>query len=151
MNITSSNDFHALKNEFHRYSFEDCVRKYKEEEQNIRRTRQAIFPGEDVMELMDETDLGSEMHADYIKQTLSLFGKSLENVIFVVGDNATVNQKLARILEKPLIGYASHRFNLAVSKVLQPQEPILKKVNELMKKLSSLKKAAPNIFFVGTI
>ena len=61
----------------------------------------------------------------------------MENVIFVVGDTATVNQKLAKILQVPLIGCGgSHRFNLADSKILQPYKPMLRKVKELMKKLS---------------
>ena len=42
----------------------------------------------------------------------------------------------------PLIGCGSHRLNLAVKEVLEPIKPILKKVHELMGKLSAIKQSA---------
>ena len=37
--------------------------------------------------------LGSRSHADLIEETLKIYGGDIENVVFIVGDNASVNKK----------------------------------------------------------
>ena len=94
--------------------------------------------------LFDESELNAENHVDFIKSTLQLFGKSCENLQFITGDNASVNNKICKMLGVPLIGCYSHRLNLAVNLFLQESgaNPILTKINELMKKMSGLKRSA---------
>ena len=48
------------------------------------------------------------------KRILDGYGKTRTNVICRVGDNCAVNQRIARTMEVPLIGCASHKFILAV-------------------------------------
>jgi hypothetical protein len=72
---------------------------------------------------------------------LDLFNKNFSNLIFMVGDNAPVNKSLADLLGVPFIGCASHRFNLACKRYLDPFETTLTKINDLMKTLSNIKQA----------
>ena len=71
-------------------------------------------------------------HLDHIEKVLESYGKTSENILCLVGDNCSVNQSMARILGVPLIGCASHKFNLAVRQWIARQNelaPILKKVS----------------------
>jgi hypothetical protein len=71
-------------------------------------------------------------HIAHIERVLESYGKNLENILCLVGDNCSVNQSMARILGIPLIGCASHKFNLAVRQWISRQSdlgPILKKVS----------------------
>ena len=69
-------------------------------------------------------------HQDFIVDVLSVYGKGLTNLLFLVGDNAPVNKSIANLLVIPFIGCASHRFNLACKKYLGPFENNL--INDLM-------------------
>ena len=91
--------------------------------------------------LLDETNFNAENHVEFITYTLSLFNKSTEDVIFLVCDNEPLNKRIANILQKPMIGCNSHRLNLAVKKYLENFEPLLRKTNNLMKKLCSQKQS----------
>ena len=65
-----------------------------------------------------ETSFRASDHFGFIEWVLGLYGKSLDNVVAVIGDNVSTNQALADMCKKPLIGCASHRFNLAMKKIL---------------------------------
>jgi len=52
------------------------------------------------------------------------------------------NKKIAKLLGVPLIGCASHRFNLALKLYLRPYFKILDSVNNIMVKLRNIKLAA---------
>jgi hypothetical protein len=84
-------------------------------------------------------------HLQHITTTLNLCGKGSGNVLCIVGDNCNVNRSMARTLQAPLIGCASHKLNLAVKMWIQ-NEPqlaaIILKVSNIMKKASTLKVAA---------
>lgn len=70
-------------------------------------------------------------HIDHVERVLQVYGKTTDNILCLVGDNCSVNQSMARILGIPLIGCASHKFNLAVRQWIAQQAeltPILKKV-----------------------
>ncbi|ETI44632.1 hypothetical protein F443_10683 [Phytophthora nicotianae P1569] len=94
--------------------------------------------------VMDEPDdhLSADGHLTAIKRFLPFFGKSISGCLFLVVDNCTVNKRLANLLGVPLIGCASHRLNLAVRDYLEPHDNILEKVQQLMRKLRTLKQAA---------
>lgn len=72
---------------------------------------------------------------------MELYGKGLENLIYLVADNASVNTCLADLLGIPMIGCASHRFNLACKKYLESSEPVLQKIQSLMTTLRQVKQA----------
>jgi hypothetical protein len=91
--------------------------------------------------LIDEENLGAESHKSFIEATLAIFNKSVENVLFLVGDNAATNKSLADLLHVPLVGCNSHRFNLGCKLYLSENEDLLEKIHVLMRKLTNLKKA----------
>ncbi|ETI53129.1 hypothetical protein F442_03865 [Phytophthora nicotianae P10297] len=72
--------------------------------------------------------------------TLSTFNRPWESIIFMIGDNCSVNQAIGRKLGAlPFIGCASHRFQLAVNDVLANEDTLLAKIHALMKHLSTIK------------
>ena len=83
--------------------------------------------------------------SQHMTTTLNSYGKGCGNVLCIVGDNCNVNRSMARTLQVPLIGCASHKLNLAVKLWIQ-NEPqltaIILKVSNIMKKASNLKVAA---------
>lgn len=93
---------------------------------------------------LKETDyqLTAAAHKDFINSTLEFYQREPEALTFLVGDNCSTNKALATRCGVPLVGCGSHRLNLAVKRVLEPFEPILKKIHELMGKLSTIKQAA---------
>jgi hypothetical protein len=94
--------------------------------------------------IMDEPDdnLGADGHLIAIERFLPFFGKTIEGCRFIVGDNCSVNKRLATIISVPLVGCASHRLQLAVRDYLVPFEAALEEVQTLMRKLRTLKQAA---------
>ncbi|OWY93374.1 hypothetical protein PHMEG_00037258 [Phytophthora megakarya] len=58
--------------------------------------------------------------------------KELDAVPFLIGDNCATNQRLATNLEIPLIGCASHRFNLAVKRFLEDYQDQISIIQNLM-------------------
>ena len=88
---------------------------------------------------VDEESYSSLNQAAFIVDCLEMYGKTVEDVLFLVADNTAVNPATARELHCPFIGCASHRFNLAVKEFMQPHEESLQNINDLMLKLSTLK------------
>ena len=60
-------------------------------------------------------------HLCHLTRVLEGYGKNKTNVICLVGDNCSVNQSIARTMEVPLIGCASHKLNLAVRRWIENQ------------------------------
>ncbi|KAG6599688.1 uncharacterized protein IUM83_13263 [Phytophthora cinnamomi] len=89
-----------------------------------------------------DDQLNVEGHLTAIKRFLPFFGKSISRCLFLVGDNCGVNKRLVNLLGVPLIGCASHRLNLAVRDYLEPHDSVLEEVQQLMRKLRTLKQAA---------
>jgi hypothetical protein len=58
-----------------------------------------------LMPPLDETDHGAESHANSINETLQWYNKTVENVLYLVSDNCSTMQKLARdFLDIPFVG-----------------------------------------------
>ncbi|KAE9011801.1 hypothetical protein PF005_g10813 [Phytophthora fragariae] len=55
----------------------------------------------------------AEAQRDVFGLILTVFGKTVDQIIFLVSDNYPLNKKLARLLDVPLVECASHRLNLA--------------------------------------
>ncbi|KAG6961193.1 hypothetical protein JG688_00009223, partial [Phytophthora aleatoria] len=76
----------------------------------------------------------AEVHIDMFKRVLELYNKDITMVAFLVADNCSSNL--------PLVGCASHRYNLAVNRYLAAYEPELATLNQLMVKLRHCNNAA---------
>lgn len=90
----------------------------------------------------DEKSLDAAEHYKFIKKTLELFKKSLDNVVAFIADNCSTNKSAARISVVPMIGCASHRFNLAVMDIVNQNKKEVEKVRSLMVILRQLIPAA---------
>jgi hypothetical protein len=103
----------------------------------------AFQPIPDYSESIDgEYQMDAAAHEQFIENTLAYYERPTEALIFLVGDNCSTNRALATRLGIPLVGCASHNLNLAVKNHLKSMEPILKKLDWLMSKLSTLKQSA---------
>ena len=91
--------------------------------------------------LLSETSFTARDHYELVSWVLQLYGKNLDNVTAIIGDNVSTNRALADLCSKPLIGCAFHLFNIAVRAFLVPYEELILKVNTLMGKLKNLKLA----------
>ncbi|OWY93765.1 hypothetical protein PHMEG_00036715, partial [Phytophthora megakarya] len=74
----------------------------------------------------------AEAHVDYIWAVLDVYEKEMDMVKFIVGDNCSTYQNIATGLGIPLIGCASHRFNLAINRFLQDYQPQIDQFQSLM-------------------
>ncbi|KAG6599843.1 Phosphoenolpyruvate carboxykinase [Phytophthora cinnamomi] len=84
----------------------------------------------------------AEVHIAMFKRVLSLYNKNVSMVAFLVGDNCATNRRIATLMELPLVGCASHRYNLAVNRYLAAYESELAAVNSLMVQLRHVNNAA---------
>ena len=91
--------------------------------------------------MINKTSFTAADHVEVIQYVLSVFNKSLANVVSIIGDNAEVNKFTANLCGIPLIGCASHKFQQAVSRYLDKNECLLNKINTLMGKLKPLELA----------
>ena len=64
-------------------------------------------------------------HLEHLSRILELYGKTCADILCLVGDNCSVNQSMARTLNVPLIGCASHKFNLAVKRWIASQPDLM--------------------------
>lgn len=92
--------------------------------------------------LLDETTLSATSHQETIKYILSVYNKTWENVVALTGDNVSTNKALAGLVSLPLIGCASHRFQLAIQDKLSEHSEKIENIHKIMVKLRSLKNAA---------
>ncbi|KAG6953210.1 hypothetical protein JG688_00012938 [Phytophthora aleatoria] len=73
-----------------------------------------------------EEDLSAQSQFDLIADTMSRYNKPWEATKFMVGDNCSVNQYIgSKEGATPLIGCASHRFNLAVKDFLKGKDELI--------------------------
>ena len=107
-----------------------------------------------------EDDLSSKQHIKYLEGIMPYYGRSISDLIFIVGDNCNTNKKVAKDLKIPLIGCNSHKLNLAVHLYLGSEEDndkkakvkcradqfnrrvLLHKLSSLMSKLKTIKGTA---------
>ena len=95
--------------------------------------------------LEDETSLCAENNAATLKAHLETHHRLPSDIIALVGDHAAVNGCISNKIKCPIIGCASHRFNLAVDCWLEKNPrymEIIELVWEVMKKARTLKVAA---------
>ncbi|DBA00245.1 TPA: hypothetical protein N0F65_007889, partial [Lagenidium giganteum] len=87
----------------------------------------------------DESDTSADTFIELLDYALDTYALEATQLCFYVSDHASVNASVSFRTRVPMIGYASHRLQLAVQQFLQPYEPILSKVHGLMAKLDSVK------------
>jgi len=71
--------------------------------------------------MLDEQHLDAAEHVKLFKSTLQSYGKSIDNIVVIIGHNCSTNNKIVDIMEHPLIGCFSHKFNLAIKKWIEEQ------------------------------
>ncbi|KAG3013890.1 hypothetical protein PC120_g13026 [Phytophthora cactorum] len=76
-----------------------------------------------------DDDLSVVTHMEFLANMLPRdFGKQLQQCVFIVGDNCSVNRRLATLVNVPLVGCASHRLSLAMQQQLEDHEDDLLKL-----------------------
>lgn len=85
--------------------------------------------GDENMSLADE-------HFDFPKLDLSVYGRSMDSVLAVLGADGTNISLLTRYVGKKLGGCHSYRSNLAVQDIIGEAEHVGGTVHEFMSKLS---------------
>ncbi|KAG3008832.1 hypothetical protein PC121_g16768 [Phytophthora cactorum] len=73
----------------------------------------------------------AEAYLEMIDAVLELYNKDSAVIMFIIADNCATNQVIATRLGVPLIGCASHRFNLAVCRYLEDYKPLIDEVQTL--------------------
>lgn len=81
-------------------------------------------------------------HVAFLSRTLALYDKTVAMLRFVVADNCSTNQCVATELGVPLIGCASHRFNLAVNLIIAEYKDQVDQIQNLMINLRHVNNAA---------
>ncbi|KAG7355610.1 hypothetical protein IV203_000296 [Nitzschia inconspicua] len=90
----------------------------------------------------DGDNLTAQEHHAFITDILGVYRKSWENVVCLIGENCSTNKATATAASLPLVGCASHRFNLAVKDILKDYSALTTCVYRLMKKLKNIIPAA---------
>ncbi|EGZ08092.1 hypothetical protein PHYSODRAFT_435116, partial [Phytophthora sojae] len=75
----------------------------------------------------DEASQTASEHIAFLDLVLDHYGLDVANMIAIVADNMETNKAIARRIKVPMIGCATHRFNLAVRQWIEPHMPLIKK------------------------
>ncbi|RQM21052.1 hypothetical protein B5M09_013373 [Aphanomyces astaci] len=86
----------------------------------------------------DEDSLRAAAFLEFFDFVLDVYGKRRRNVVALIGDNCATNRAFYRLAGIPMVGCASHRFNLFVGDVLADCEDLLCAVHATIKKLSNI-------------
>ena len=88
--------------------------------------------------LEDETSLSADEHIEFLSYVLGLYTKSWENIVCLIADNVNTNKSISTKTKKPMIGFASYRFNFAVRNILHQEDELITKINTIMLELKNL-------------
>ena len=81
----------------------------------------------------------AKTHGDYIEETLSSFGKTINNVyFFLVGGKIPSSSRIAGLFQKVSIVCHSHRLNVGVATWLTRFEQVLKQLTTYMNKFNNV-------------
>ncbi|ETP39963.1 hypothetical protein F442_12610 [Phytophthora nicotianae P10297] len=104
---------------------------------------------ENAAEKLGEDGQSADAHIEMIDNVLGVYEKNRAMLRFVVGDNCPTNKDIATRLKVPLIGCASHRFNLAVCEYLAEYEDLIAEVQALCIQLRHPNNSAALAAFTG--
>ena len=120
----------------HVYALFAC---YKHPKELVKGRPIAAMPLLAACHLVDQTSFTAASIKQFLETVMEAYGKTLNDVAFIVADNTTTNRCVADNLLVPFVGCASHRLNLACKMFLEKCEPIISKIEQLMKKLKTPK------------
>ncbi len=83
----------------------------------------------------EEINQNADNRVEFLKFTLEIYGKGVEDVVALIGDNCNSNKAVATNLRCQFIGCSSHRLNLAVKAIIADEQYIIDRVHEVMEKL----------------
>ncbi|KAG3234286.1 hypothetical protein PI124_g20658 [Phytophthora idaei] len=90
-----------------------------------------------------DDDLSAAANREFLADMLLRdFGKQLQQCIYLVVDNCSVNRRLVTLVGVPLVGCASHKLVRAVQQELRAYEPDLAEMQALILKLRTLTQSA---------
>ena len=92
--------------------------------------------------VLDGTNFSAASHQEMISDSLRGYERISSDVNYIVADNCSTNKALAIVMGVPLIGCASHRFNLAVGQYLKSFDVGIGNISERMKLLRGPKRRA---------
>jgi len=84
--------------------------------------------------LDEDGAMDAAAHEELLDSTIAMYKLTKANILCIIGDNCNTNKCLARQWGIPLVGCASHRFNLAVKHWMEDQPGLM----DAIKKLSTL-------------
>lgn len=93
--------------------------------------------------LLNEQRLGADKHVTFITTALSCVQKEFSGNVAIIGDHCNTKKAKSDKLGLHLTVCASHRFKLAVQDIIKCYDPILTKVQSIMKQLMIKNGAAP--------
>lgn len=79
----------------------------------------------------DKTSQSAEEHFEFLTFVLSVFRRSMHNVVALINDNANTNRAFSWLIGSVLVGCHSPRFNLAVKDVIKNNKKLLTKYMQL--------------------
>lgn len=83
------------------------------------------------------SDHTARSHVKFLDTILSYYGRSKANIVYIVGDNCSVNGAVADLLQVSMVGCASHRLSLAVNLLLSGDDELITKIQKLMYKVKN--------------
>jgi len=81
--------------------------------------------------LSNDTNQTADNHIETFAELLELYGRSTDDVLFIVADNCSTNIAIADRLGVPLIGCASHLLALAIKVILAKFAVIVELINKV--------------------
>ena len=84
--------------------------------------------------LDEEPSFGAERIKKTLKEVLSIYSRSLENVCCIVGDNCNVNRCIAAGIKAPLLGCTNHKLALAVNDWFESKNDLMNSI-QVVKRL----------------
>ena len=81
--------------------------------------------GELSREPTEAVTFNAETHVKFFRETFDVYGIDLDSwCLCIIADNAKVKFKIARILQKPIVGCASHKLNLEINYMVRNTSPL---------------------------
>ncbi len=83
----------------------------------------------------DELTRDAANHVSFLKFVLSVYKKDFSNLVVLMCDTCATNKALSDRISVPMIGFASHIFNLGMKDMINESSATVEKLSLLMKKL----------------
>lgn len=87
--------------------------------------------------LDNEESEKADEHYAFMKFVLSVFGKKMEDIVAIMGEKCSTNKALPTSVGCGFSGCCSHRFNLAVTPLMEEHSGVVVSVNKIMKRFKN--------------